>query len=85
MASGRPMVVVSSENTPIVNFLKETETALLVTDHSLSGFKNAVLKLTSKKGLRNSFGENGRKIIERKYTKQLVINRYVDLVKNLSN
>ena len=85
MASGRPMVVVSSENTPIVNFLKETETALLVTDHSLSGFKNAVLKLTSKKGLRNSFGENGIKIIERKYTKQLVINRYVDLVKNLSN
>ena len=85
MASGRPMVVVSSENTPIVNFLKETETALLVTDHSLSGFKNAVLKLTSKKGLRNSFGENGRKIIERKYTKQLVINRYVDLVNNLSN
>ena len=85
MASGRPMVVVSSKNTPIVNFLKETETALLVTDHSLSGFKNAVLKLTSEKDLRNSLGENGRKIIERKYTKQLVINRYIDLVKNLSN
>jgi len=83
MASGKPMVVVSSEQTPITSFLKEKETALLVTDHSLSGFKNAVLKLISDKDLRNSLGVNGRKIIEQKYTKDQVINQYTDLVENI--
>lgn len=83
MASGKPMVVVSSEQTPITSFLKETKTALLVTDHSLSGFKNAVLKLISDKDLRNSLGANGRKIIEQKYTKEQVINKYIGLVESL--
>ena len=83
MASGKPMVVVSSENTPITSLLSETNTALLVTDHSLSSFKNAVLKLTLDKDLRNSLGANGRKIIEQRYTKEKVINQYIDLVEKL--
>ena len=83
MASGKTMVVVSSEQTPITSFLKETETALLVKDHSLSSFKNAVLKLILDKDLRNSLGANGRKIIEQKYTKEQVINQYTDLVENI--
>ena len=85
MASGKPMVVVSSEKTPIISFLKEKNTALLVTDHSLSSFKNAVLKLASDKDLRNSLGANGRKIIEQKYTKEKVINQYIFLVEKLLN
>ena len=83
MASAKSMVVVSSENTPITSFLRKTETALLVTDHSLLGFKNAVLKLAMDKGLRNYLGANGRKIIEQKYTKEQVINRYIDLIENI--
>ena len=85
MASGKPMVVVSSEKTPIISFLKETNTALLVTDHSLSSFKNAVLKLTSDKDLRNSLGANGRKIIEQKYTKEKILNQYISLIEKLLN
>ena len=80
MASGRPMVIVSSENTPITSFLSETDTSLLVTDHSLSGFKNAVLKLALDKELRISLGANGRKIIEEDYTKEKVINQYADFI-----
>ena len=85
MSSGRPMVVVSSENTPITSFLNETDTALLVKDHSLSGFKNAVLKLALDKELRNSLGANGRKIIDQKYTKQKVIDQYSILIENIFN
>ena len=83
MASGRPMVIVSSENTPITSFLNETDTSLLVTDHSLSGFKNAVLKLALDKGLRISLGANGRKIIDQDYTKERVINQYVTLFEKI--
>jgi len=83
MASGKPMIVVSSNQTPIVSFLQETNAALLVTDHSLSGFKNAVLKLAADKGLRYKLGANGRKIIEEQYTKEHVITRYVALIESL--
>ncbi|MDC1364496.1 glycosyltransferase family 4 protein [Flavobacteriaceae bacterium] len=83
MASGRPMVIVSSENTPITSFLSETDTSLLVTDHSLSGFKNAVLKLALYKELRISLGANGRKIIDQDYTKEKVINQYVTLFEKI--
>lgn len=83
MASGRPMVIVSSENTPITSFLSETDTSLLVTDHSLSGFKNAVLKLAFNKELRLYMGANGRKIIDSKYTKEKVLSQYIDLIKKI--
>ena len=83
MASGRPMVIVSSENTPIISFLNETNTSLLVTDHSLSGFKNAVLKLAGDKELRISLGANGRKIIDQDYTKPKIINEYNYLIENI--
>lgn len=83
MASGRPMVVVSSKNTPIISLLNETNTSLLVTDHSLSGFKNAVLKLAGDKDLQISLGANGRKVIEESYTKEKVINQYTDLFEKI--
>jgi glycosyltransferase involved in cell wall biosynthesis len=83
MASGRPLVVVSSENTPITSFLNETDTSLLVRDHSISGFKNAVLKLALDKELRISLGANGRKIIDQDYTKEKVINKYASLFEKI--
>lgn len=83
MASGRPMVVVSSKNTPIISLLNETNASLLVTDHSLSGFKNAVLKLAGDKDLQISLGANGRKVIEESYTKEKVINQYTDLFEKI--
>ena len=83
MASGRPMVVVSSEQTPIINFLKGAHTALLVIDHSVSSFKEAVLKLDDDKELRIEMGKNGRKIIEEKFTKVHIIDQYIELTKNL--
>ncbi len=83
MASGRPMVVVSSKNTPIISLLNETNASLLVTDHSLSGFKNAVLKLAGDKDLKISLGANGRKVIEESYTKEKAINQYTDLFEKI--
>lgn len=83
MASAKPMIVVSSNNTPIISFLKETNAALLVTEHSLIAFKKAVLKLAANKNLRNLLGSNGRKIVEQKFTKLQVINQYIKLVNNI--
>ncbi len=84
MASGKPMIVVSSEETPIVSFLKNINAALLVTDHSLSKFKKELLKLHNSIDLRDKLGSNGRKEILKKYSKKVVINQYVKLFNMLS-
>lgn len=83
MASGKPMIVVSSEETPIVSFLKDVNAALLVTDHSLSKFKKELLKLHNSVDLRNKLGYNGRQEIIKKYSKKVVINQYVRLFNTL--
>ena len=83
MSSGKPMIIVSSKGTPIVSFLEKTNTALIVVDHSLIGFKNGVLKLSSDNKLRKDLGNSGRKIIEEKYTKKHIINQYLELIENI--
>ena len=83
MASGKPILVVSSEETPIVCFLKDINAALLVTDHSISRFKEELLKLHNSVDLRNKLGANGRQEVKKKYSKQVVIEQYIRLFKKL--
>ena len=84
MASAKPMIVVSSNNTPIISFLKDINAALLITDHSLSKLKKELLKLHNSIDLRNKLGSNGKNEIIKKYSKQVVINQYLELFKKLS-
>ena len=75
--------VVSSKETPIVSFLEYTDAAITVTNHSLSDFKKAVLKLEADKNLINTLGVNGRKIVKEKFNKQTVIQKYIKLAEDL--
>ncbi len=84
MSSAKPIIVVSSQDTPIVSFLKDKNAALLITDHSLSKLKKNLLKLHNSIDLRNKLGSNGRQEIIKKYSKKVVINQYVRLFKILS-
>ena len=83
MSSGKPLVVVSSKQTPIVSFLEQTNAAITVTNHSLADFKKAVLKLEADKDLRNTLGTNGRKVVEQKFNKQVVIKKYIKLAEDI--
>ena len=83
MASGKPIIVVSSKQTPIVSFLKDINAALFVTDHSISKFKEELLKLHNSIDLRNKLGANGRREVKKKYSKQVVIEQYLRLFNKL--
>ena len=83
MSSGKPLVVVSSKQTPIVSFLEQTNAAITVTNHSLSDFKKAVLSLEADKDLRNTLGVNGRKVVEENFNKQAVIKKYIKLAEDI--
>ena len=85
MACGRPLLVCSGENTPIVNFLNPVGCAKLITNHNLEQKTNEMaewLKGITREKL-HEMGAKGEKTIQEKYTKEIVANQYVDLVDSL--
>ena len=85
MACERPLLVLSGENTPIVNFLKDKGCAKLVTEQDFD--KKVYLMVdwlkTVTKGELREMGKRGLAEIQAKYTKEKVTDMYVDLVDSL--
>lgn len=85
MACGKPLLVCSGEGTPIVNFLKSSGCASLITS---SRFEIkiqeivAFLRSNTKETLK-AMGANGYKTVHENYTKEIVVNKYIWLVNNL--
>ncbi len=85
MACGKPMLICSGDNTPIVNFLKDLNCAEIISTADLSekvAHIEKFLKTATEEKLR-ILGSNGLKTIENHYTKQVVTKKYVNLINNL--
>lgn len=85
MACGRPLLVCSGDNTPIVNFLKPVGCAKLVTNHDLEQKTDEMaqwLSTMTREQLRE-MGKRGEKVIQENYTKEIVTKKYVELVDSL--
>lgn len=85
MACARPLIVCSGENTPIHNFLKETDCSFLIADHNESIKVQMIvniLKAAKSEDLELK-GKAGLQIIEQYYSKDVVSTRYVQLTETL--
>lgn len=85
MACERAMLVLSGDNTPIVNFLREKGCAKIITEKDLNkkvGEMDAWLRNVTKAELQ-SMGKLGLSEIRAKYTKEIVTDMYADLVDSL--
>jgi len=85
MACERPMLILSGENTPIINFLKDKNCAKLITEKDFEKKVDEMVEWLShitKEELRE-MGKRGLAEIEAKYTKEKVTDMYVDLVDSL--
>lgn len=85
MACERPLLVLSGENTPIVNFLKDKGCAKLITEKDFDRKVNEMvewLHTVTKKEL-SQMGKKGLAEIQAKYTKEKVTDMYVDLVDSI--
>lgn len=85
MACERPLLVLSGENTPIINFLEGKGCAKLITESDLDKKVEemvAWLKAVTKEELKQ-MGKYGLAEIQAKYTKEIVAGMYADLVKEL--
>lgn len=85
MACGRPLMVCSGENTPIVNFLQPVGCSKLVTNHDLEQKTDEMaewLREMSREKLRE-MGSKGEAVIQAEYTKDIVAAKYVELCEGL--
>lgn len=85
MACGKPLLVCSGEDTPIVKFLHENNCGKLIIKKNLEekvGEMTDWLNAVSRDELA-SLGQNGIDVIGRLYSKDVVIGQYVDLVEAL--
>ncbi len=86
MACERPLLVLSGENTPIVNFLKDKGCAQLITEQDFDKKVDdmvAWLSSVTKEELAQ-MGRRGRQTIIDHYTKEKVTDMYVDLIDTLT-
>ena len=85
MASGKPMVVCSPNNTPIINFLSGKGCAKLFTDNKCEVKARQIkdwLDNVKTKELKE-MGERGLNEINKRYSKEIVTRKYSDLVNSL--
>lgn len=85
MACGKPMLICSGNNTPIVNFLKDLDCAEIISTADFSEKVDCIenfLKTVTLETL-DRLGSNGLKTIEDYYTKDVVTKKYVELVNEL--
>lgn len=85
MACERPLLVLSGENTPIVNFLQDKGCAQLITEQDFEKKVDAMdkwLRSVTKEDL-HRMGKKGLAEIQASYTKEKVTELYVNLVDSL--
>ncbi len=85
MACERPLLVLSGENTPIVNFLKDKGCAKIISEHDFDKKVNEMaewLHSATKEDF-SQMGRNGLVEIKDQYTKEKVTDMYVDLIDSL--
>jgi colanic acid biosynthesis glycosyl transferase WcaI len=85
MACAKPLIVCSGPETPIINFLQKHECAKLITDQDLNTKTNRIhdyLKTVTKDELK-IMGEKGYQVVKTTYSKDVVANQYVNLIKYL--
>jgi glycosyltransferase involved in cell wall biosynthesis len=85
MACAKPLIICSGSNTPIINFLKDKNCAMLVEESGLKSKTEILveyLKKVTKEEL-SEMGKEGIELIRRNYSKEAVTSKYLKLAETL--
>ncbi len=83
MACAKPLIVITGDKTPLYNFLSSKNCAELIVSNINVNFTNAIRKLAQNRELREELGNNGYKQIICNYSKEIVVKKYVKLLRTL--
>ncbi|MDE7441914.1 MAG: glycosyltransferase family 4 protein [Muribaculaceae bacterium] len=85
MACGKPLLVCSPKNTPIINFLSNIGCAKLITESNVDGKAKEICRWLD--GINRTqlkeMGKKGLDVIEKGYSKDIVTGKYADLIDSL--
>ncbi len=79
MASSKPMIVITGENTPLYNFLKPLNCSILILNNRNEEFVSAINELANNQTKKQELAQNGYNTIQQYYTKEKVVNQYLKL------
>ena len=87
MACAKPLLIISGKNTPLNNFLSDINSSFIV-ETKIHAEKNQeiieIIKLAlSDKSLLNKMGMNGLNTINKYYSKEIVTDKYLQLINKL--
>ena len=87
MACAKPLLIISGKNTPLNNFLSNTNSSFLVDTKVYSEKIQEVLEVInsnfSNRTLLQEMGTNGLNIIRKDYSKEVVTQKYLQLINKL--
>jgi colanic acid biosynthesis glycosyl transferase WcaI len=83
MACAKPMIILTGENTPLFNFLSDKNCSILISDNRNDNFVESIISLANDKNKQFELGQNGYNEIQNYYTKEKVIEHYVDLFEKI--
>lgn len=83
MACAKPMIILTGENTPLFNFLSDKNCSILISDNRNDNFVESIISLANDKNKQFELGQNGYNEIQNYYTKEKVIEQYVDLFEKI--
>ena len=79
MACAKPMIILTGENTPLFNFLSNKNCSILVSKNRNDSFVESIISLANDQEKQFELGNNGYNEIQKFYTKEKVIEQYLDL------
>lgn len=85
MACGKPMIVSSGANTPIVKFLEDHDCSFIIKQDNYDGKVTEIVSILGDidKKLLFNYGKNAQSVILAKYSNQVVPQQYVQLANSL--
>ena len=83
MACAKPLIVITGENSPLYDFLKNLNCSILISNDRNENFVNAIKYLVNNESKKQELGQNGYNIIQKFYTKETVVGEYLSLFEKL--
>lgn len=83
MACAKPLIVLSGVHSPLYKFLENKDCAFLITEDKSTNLVKTIKLLMNDKALIREKGDNANKEVKEKYTKQIVTDQYLELIKSL--
>ncbi len=83
MACAKPIIILTGKKTPLFNFLSGKSCSVLISDNRNDSFVESIISLASDKNKQFELGQNGYNEIQNFYTKEKVIEKYVDLFEKI--